>query len=189
MTALTVAGLSLPLVALCLVVAYVGSAVQSSLGIGLGILSAPVLALVDPSFVPAVIVIWVLPLSVGVAVADRHHVESGRIGIALIGRVPGVVVGALIVSRVSETLLGILVALTVMLAVVASVTSRRFRPTNGAMLGAGFASGITGTAVGIGGPPMALTYQHEDRATMRSSLSAFFTIGTTFVDGRAHRRR
>ena len=179
MIALAVFGLSLPLVALCLAVAYVGSAVQSSLGIGLGILGAPVLALIDPAFVPAVIIIWVLPLSVGVAIADRHHVESGRIGTALLGRVPGVLVGAYVVAQVSETILGVLVAATVLLGIVASVTTRRFRPTNATMLGAGFASGVTGTAVGIGGPPMALTYQHEDRATMRSSLSAFFSIGTT----------
>jgi len=40
------------------------------------------------------------------------------------------------------------------------------------------ASGFAATTTGVGGPPMALTYQNSDPATMRATISAFFSIGT-----------
>ncbi|MEO1059470.1 MAG: sulfite exporter TauE/SafE family protein [Actinomycetota bacterium] len=180
MSALSIAGLWLPTALACVALAYVGAAVQATVGIGLGMLAAPVLALIDPSFVPVVIVVSVLPLSVAVTVADREHVQTRGIGLALLGRLPGVAVGAYLVARISDTILSVLVAAAVLAGVAASITSRRFQPTSTALFTAGFASGITGTSVGIGGPPMALTYQHDDRARMRSSLAAFFAVGTVF---------
>ncbi|MEM8618891.1 MAG: sulfite exporter TauE/SafE family protein [Actinomycetota bacterium] len=178
MIASSIAGLWLPTALACVALTYVGAAIQATLGIGLGMLAAPILALIDPSFVPVVIVISVLPVSVAVAVADRAHVETKGIGMALLGRVPGVAVGAFLVAHISDSVLSILVAAAVLAGVAASITTRRFQPTPSALFGAGFGSGITGTAVGIGGPPMALTYQHDDPARMRSSLSAFFAVGT-----------
>ena len=41
-----------------------------------------------------------------------------------------------------------------------------------ALVVAGLASGFAGTTTGVGGPPMALTYQNSDPATMRATISA-----------------
>src|SRR3546814_19579585 len=43
---------------------------------------------------------------------------------------------------------------------------------------AGVVSGVTGTAAGIGGPPLALLYQHRPGSTIRSTLAAAFLVGT-----------
>jgi uncharacterized protein len=43
---------------------------------------------------------------------------------------------------------------------------------------AGFASGVMGTATSIGGPPMALLYQHHEGAVLRSTLAVAFAFGT-----------
>ena len=53
-----------------------------------------------------------------------------------------------------------------------------FRPSDRSLMVAGLASGFAGTTTGVGGPPMALTYQNSDPATMRSTISAFFSIGS-----------
>src|SRR5690606_39990084 len=45
-------------------------------------------------------------------------------------------------------------------------------------LAAGMVSGTTGTAAGIGGPPIALLYQHRAGPVVRSTLSATFLVGT-----------
>jgi len=161
----------------CVLVIYLGATVQSSIGIGMGMIAAPLLALVDSSFVPTVLVIAVLPLSALVAWADRHHIEPRGVGVALIGRVPGAVIGALVAAALSTNVLGVLVAASVLLAVAASVSGRHFEPTEGHLAVAGLASGFTGTTTGVGGPPMALTYQHADPVVMRASLSAFFAVG------------
>ena len=92
--------------------------------------------------------------------------------------VPGTIAGALLVASMSDRVLAILVAGSVLLAVVASITGRLFRPTDRALVVAGMASGFAGTTTGVGGPPMALTYQNSDPATMRATISAFFAIGS-----------
>ena len=45
-------------------------------------------------------------------------------------------------------------------------------------LTAGAVSGVTGTAVGIGGPPVALLYQHQAGPVVRATLAATFLVGT-----------
>jgi hypothetical protein len=50
-------------------------------------------------------------------------------------------------------------------------------PRNAATIAsAGFVSGITGTATGIGGPPMGLVYQHAKGEQIRATLAMFFFL-------------
>nr|MCU0261750.1 sulfite exporter TauE/SafE family protein [Ilumatobacteraceae bacterium] len=161
----------------CVAVVMVGSAVQATIGIGMGMLAAPVLAMADPGFVPGAIVIAVIPLGVSVAVQGRHSIDRRGVVLALIGRLPGVVLGTVAVALLASEVLAVLVSLSVLLAVAATATRFRIRTTGPTLVTAGVASGFTGTATGIGGPPMALTYQHADPTTLRSTLGAFFTIG------------
>jgi uncharacterized membrane protein YfcA len=42
---------------------------------------------------------------------------------------------------------------------------------------AGATSGFTGTATGVGGPPMAITYQNADPLAARATLALFFGVG------------
>jgi uncharacterized membrane protein YfcA len=174
---MTVDGLPLLAALACVLVVYVGTTVQASLGIGLGMLSSPVLALVDTDFIPVAIIISVIPLSGSVAWSEREHIDRRGAGLLLIGRVPGVIIGALVVASFSDTLLGLLVAGSVIAAVVVSVVGRKFVAGGATLLLAGGASGFMATTTGVGGPPVALTYQHDTPETMRATISAFFTIG------------
>ena len=176
-------GLSTGAIAACLIAVYVGATVQASIGIGVGMIASPVLAFVDPDFIPAAILICILPMTFTVAWFDRAHVERRGVGVALIGRVPGIVLGAYVAASLSDTVLAVLVAASVLSAVVVSLTTKRFRPSDRSLMLAGMASGFTGTTTGVGGPPMALTYQHSDAATMRSTMSAYFSIGSLLSIG------
>lgn len=171
-------GLSLAMTIACIAVVFVAATVQASIGIGLGMIASPVLLFADPDFIPTAIMLAVLPLTFTVAWVDREHIEARDVGFALIGRVPGVIVGALVVAALSERVLAVMVAASVLLAVLASITGRLFEPTGRALVVAGLASGFAGTTTGVGGPPMALTYQNSDPATMRATISAFFAIGS-----------
>lgn len=175
---LTIVGLPLLGAIACLLVVYVGGVMQATTGIGVGIVSSPVLLQADPDFIPAAVVAAVLPLSFTVAWKDRAHVDRAGVTVAIIGRLPGIVLGVAVIAVVSDTTLGYLVAATVLLGVVASLTAKRFEPSMPALAAAGCASGFTGTAVGVGGPPIALTYQHSDPVTMRATISVFFSIGS-----------
>jgi len=173
-----IVGLSIWMAIACVAVVYVGAVVQASIGIGLGMIASPVLLLADSDFVPAAIMLAVLPLTFTIAWVDRAHVEPRDVGFAIAGRIPGTVAGALVVAALTDTVLAVLVATSVLLAVVASITGRLFRPTDRALVVAGLASGFAATTTGVGGPPMALTYQNSDPATMRATISAFFSIGS-----------
>ncbi len=170
-------GLPVAVAVACVLVVYVGATVQASIGIGLGMIASPMLALADTDFIPAAIMLAVVPLTFTIAWVDRQHIEPRDVGFALVGRVPGTIAGALVVATLSDRVLAVMVALSVLLAVVASITGRLFQPTSRALVVAGLASGFAGTTTGVGGPPMALTYQNSDPATMRATISAFFAIG------------
>jgi uncharacterized membrane protein YfcA len=176
-------GLSMAMVVACVTVVYVGATVQGSIGIGLGMIASPVLLVADSDFIPAAIMLAVLPLTFTIAWVDRQHIEPREVGFALGGRVPGTIAGALVVASLSDRVLAILVAGSVLLAVVASITGRLFRPTDRSLVVAGMASGFAATTTGVGGPPMALTYQNSDPATMRATISAFFSIGSVLSIG------
>lgn len=170
-------GLSVVMTIACVLIVYVGATVQASIGIGLGMIASPLLALADHDFIPVTVILAVIPLTFTIAWADRAHVAGRDVAYALVGRVPGVIVGAVLVAAISDRLVAVLVAASVLLAVAVSVSGRHVPTSDPVLLAAGLASGFAGTTTGVGGPPMALAYQRSDPATMRSTLSAFFAIG------------
>jgi uncharacterized membrane protein YfcA len=180
-----VAGLSLPMVLLCTALALIGSSVQGSLGFGLGMLTSPLFAMIDHSFVPVAMMLAVVPLTFGVAIRDRAHIDTSGFKWAILGRFPGVFIGLVALRAMNENLLAYAVASSVAIAVVISVvTSRRGQvvPTNATTLtSAGFASGFMGTVTSIGGPPMALVYKDGDPRTVRATIAAFFSIGVVIT--------
>jgi uncharacterized membrane protein YfcA len=172
-----IAGIPVWLALACVALVLVGAAVQGALGIGMGMIASPLLTIADHDFVPGAIVISVLPLSVAVIAQEYHRVDRRGAGLALLGRAPGVVLGAFATTWAGPRLLALLVSGSVLVAVVASLLGLRFRPTNRALVIAGVTSGFTGTATGVGGPPMAITYQHADPLTARATLALFFGVG------------
>ncbi len=161
-------------------IVFVGSATQASIGIGLGLLAAPTLTLIDPAFIPGAITISVVPLTVGMTIREYDHVDPA-IFRAVIGRFTGVLIGAWLLTRSGDGFIAVVVGLSVLLAVLASLTGIHFRPTRRNLLIAGTAAGFSGTVAGIGGPPMALTYQHTDPRTLRATLAVFNSIGSAFT--------
>ncbi len=166
---------------LCLVTVYIGATVQASVGIGLGMLSSPVLAIVDPAFVPVAIVVAVIPLSGLVAWSHRDHIDRDGARLMLAGRLPGVIVGVLVLAVLSERLLGVLVAVSVLAAVAVSVTGKKYRVGKAGLIAVGAAAGLMATTSGVGGPPVAIAYQHDTPATMRATISMFFSIGAVMT--------
>ncbi len=97
---------------------------------------------------------------------------------AFAGRVPGTVVGALAVAALPVLFLHVTIGLLVLLGVAVSVWAPRFQPTRRVLLGAGVISGVTGTVAAIGGPPIALVYQHASGPRIRATLALYFALGT-----------
>jgi uncharacterized membrane protein YfcA len=155
-----------------------GSLVQGGIGFGSLLIAAPLLVLIEPALVPGPALLSGFVLALLIAGRDRGGLEWRSVGWALGGRIPGSAVGALLLTVLPADGFPLLVGITVLGGVLASVTRLRLRPTRVTLTAAGFVSGITGTTTSVGGPPMALVYQHRAGEQLRATLSGFFVMGS-----------
>lgn len=166
--------------AYCIVAATImlASALQASIGFGIGMLSAPVVALVDPSLIPGTLIMVATLVTILVLARERQDIDLHGAKWALIGRVPGTLAGALLLALLPERGLAIMLALVVLLGV--GLTSFGWIPVarRRNVVLAGAASGVLGTATAIGGPPMALVWQGKEGPVLRSTMSGFFLVGS-----------
>ena len=81
------------------VAVVLAAALQASIGFGMGMLAAPVVALVDPGLIPGTLILLAVVVTLLVVLTERQHIDLGGTGWALAGRVPGTVAGALAGGR------------------------------------------------------------------------------------------
>ena len=155
----------------------VGAFVQGTVGMGFALIVAPVCGLVAPELLPVALLILMLPLNVFVAWRERGHLDLGGAGWITAGRTAGAVLGIWIIAAVSRGHLNLLIGLSTVLAALASLCAPRFAPGKVSFLAAGVVTGVTETATGIGGPPLALVYQHHHAPILRSTLALCFAVG------------
>jgi uncharacterized membrane protein YfcA len=156
------------------------SALQGTVGIGLGMVASPILLLIAPELVPAPLLMANFSLALLVSLRDRKGMRVAEIGPALAGRFPGALVGgalvALLAAGVLDVVLGSLLLGSVLLAARSAVALPMTRRN---LAVAGFVSGITGTAVSVGGPPIALVVRSLEGERLRGTLSGYFFVGGT----------
>lgn len=159
-------------------VVLVGALVQGSVGFGMAVVAAPLLALLDPALVPVPLLVLGLGYALLALRREPADVDWSGAAWALLGRVPGIAVGVAAVVALSARSFTVLVAVIVLVAAALSVTRWRPRPTPVALLVAGMVSGVGGTAASISGPPVALLYQGATGATVRATMAAYFSVGS-----------
>ncbi|MFW0797186.1 sulfite exporter TauE/SafE family protein [Gordonia sp. CPCC 205515] len=160
-------------IAVCL-----ASCMQASIGFGMGMLAAPVVALVEPSLLPGTLIASATVVSLMVVVRERTSLDLRGTGWALAGRIPGTIAGALLLMWLPERGLALMLAAVVLSGVVLAGLGWQPMPLRRNLATAGAASGLLGTATSIGGPPMALVMSGEEGAKVRSNMSAFFLVGS-----------
>lgn len=178
MTVTGILGIPLAPYLLASVAVAVGTCLQCSLGFGLGLLCAPLLALLDPAMVPGPLLLVAVVITAVLTVAGRRSLELHELGWALAGRVPGTALGAGVLLVLPTRGLQAFFGGTLLVAVLLSVIGLRPVVTRPALLGAGAISGVMGTAVSTGAAPLAWLLQDRHGHRMRASLSTFFFVGT-----------
>ncbi|BBY19221.1 permease [Mycolicibacterium litorale] len=154
------------------------SCMQASIGFGMGMLAAPVVAIVDPALIPATLIMLATMVTVLVVLRERQQIDLAGTGWALVGRVPGTVAGALLLAALPERALAIALAGVVLGGVVLTSVGWAPVPHRRNLVVAGAASGLLGTATSIGGPPMALVWQKVTGARLRGTMNGFFLVGS-----------
>lgn len=171
------AGTDWPIFALASLVIVAAAVAQSALGVGFGVVAAPVLAVIDPSLVPGTVMVLGAVTALIVALRDRARFHFGDLGFALAGRIPFSLLGGLTASVLPERLFLLVFAGLILAAVALSLSGLRIAPTRRNLFLAGCASGFMGTVTSVGTPPLAIVYQHAPGAEVRANLSAFFAVG------------
>lgn len=154
------------------------TAIQGSIGFGAGLIAAPVIALIAPDLLPALVVLLACLVTLLVTIRDRASLDLRGAAWALVGRIPGSVLGAWLAVAMSTAALSWLVAASVLIGVGSAYLGWRPAPTRPALITAGGLSGIMGTATAIGGAPMAIVWQGQPPARLRATMSAFFLVGS-----------
>lgn len=164
-------------VALLVLVVLVGATVQGMVGLGLNLVSAPVVTLVSPSLMPELPLVLAVLLPFFTLARERGDIDWPGLGWLLSARVPGVALGVLFLAMFSDRAVAISVAVMVLLAVALTLHSVEVPVRPSTLSTAGLLSGLAGTATSIGGPPAAILYQHRPPAQIRSTLAVLFTVG------------
>lgn len=155
----------------------VAAFVQGSTGLGFALIAAPVIGILQPLLLPVFLLIQMIPLNAYVAWRERHALD--RVGATWVsaGRVVGTFGGLWILLVVSASRLSLLIGVCTVAAALATLLAPPFHPGRRALLAAGLVTGVTETATGVGGPPLALVYQHRPAAVLRSTVAACFLVG------------
>lgn len=152
--------------------------IQGSVGFGYALVSAPLLALIAPELVPGPLMFSSMLLSVAAGARERGDIDWHGVWLTLIGRFPGVALGATAMAWLTTETMGLVFGSVVLLGVVLSVSGLRVRMNTRNLLATGFLSGVMGTMTSIGGPPLALVYQDSQGPRLRSTLNTCFAFGT-----------
>jgi len=156
----------------------VSAILQGAVGFGLGLLAIPVLIAFDLRFVPGPLLVAALTLHMLVLRRDRSGVDASGLTMLLSGRVLGTIPAALLLASLPLDGMKLLLAGVVLAGAIMGALHSNPRPTRLALFTAGTASGFMATAAGLGGPPVALIYQHSPGVQLRGTLAAYFIIGT-----------
>jgi uncharacterized membrane protein YfcA len=151
--------------------------VQGAVGIGFALVAAPVVTLVDTDLMPGLLILLGFLLPVLTFWREVGHTRWTGLGWALGGRVPGTALGVLVVATVADQELAVAVGLVVLGAVALTWFAVRIPERPATLAGAGMVSGVTGTAVSIDGPPVAIVLQHLSGPELRATMSAYFVGG------------
>ena len=155
-----------------------GAVVQGSVGFGFALVVVPALTLIRPEVLPATVLLLTLPMALTMAVRERHAMNISGLAYLLFGRVVGTFGGVGLLLLVPDSHLSVLFGSLVVVAVIASSFSSEVGLRKRTQVVGGIASGVMGTAAGIGGPPLALIYQSRSGPQIRATLAVAFSMGT-----------
>ncbi|HEX2149115.1 MAG TPA: sulfite exporter TauE/SafE family protein [Actinomycetota bacterium] len=162
--------------------AAAGSLVQGSVGFGFSLISAPLMALIDPRLVPGPATVASAALNLMTLYRTRGGPADWRgVRWAGAGLVPGTVAAGVMLAAMSAHFVAVTVGVLVLIAVLLSAAGITIRRSAGSMLTIGMVSGFMGTVATVGGPAMALAYQHDSGPVIRATLNRFFLAGTVIT--------
>ena len=159
---------------------FAGALIQGTLGVGFALVVVPVMAWLAPDLLPVAVLLLMLPINALVIAREHRHIHWGGIFWVSAGRFIGTFSGLWLLANASARNLDLLVGITLIATTILSLLAPPVASGRKTLTGAGLVTGITETATGIGGPPLALAYQHAVPQVMRPTIAVCMAIGQIF---------
>jgi uncharacterized membrane protein YfcA len=144
----------------------------------MALVAAPILVLIDARLVPGPLTASSFVLCSLLALRDRAHADLDRVRFSMLGNVAGAFAGAFVLTLLDPRGFAVLFGLLVLLGVGLSATGLHVAVTRRTALGAGVLGGFMSATSSIGGPPVALVYQHAGADRFRGTLSTYFVVSS-----------
>lgn len=155
----------------------IASFIQGSVGIGFALIAAPVMGVIQPSLLPVTVLILMIPLNILVSYNEKEHIEWSSVTWVTLGRFFGTFFGLWLIIVLATNQLKIAVGVFTVVAATIALFMPKFTPNKKLSINVGMITGITETATGIGGPPLAIYYQFATASVLRSSVAVCFLLG------------
>src|SRR5699024_1994472 len=150
-------------------VVLVSAFVQGSTGMGFAMILAPVVTFIDPSLIPVMLLVLMIPLNFYVAVRERGHIDWTGVSWISIGLFAGSLAVLWILLLVILQRLSLLFAWSTLVVAIIALFAPRFSLNRPVLAAVVLITGVTETSTGVGGPPYALAYQHSPGPELRST--------------------
>lgn len=166
------------LIAATFTVVIIGSVVQFGMGMGFGMVAAPLLALIDPTLVPISAIFLGVLTSLGVVIEDRRNIRWNEVSLYLSGRFVGVLIASFLLSKLTNQKSFILIfGILTLIAILISLIGFKFKFNKRNIHIVGQVSGFMGTLTAVSAPPVAILYQDHKLNESRATMAAFFLTG------------
>lgn len=160
------------------VVMVVASTVQSSVGMGQGLLSSPLLRLLHPELLPGPVVLAGFLTSFVLMLRNSRRSDVRETLPAIAGRAVGIGLAVALLAVLSERGLTLTIGGIVLLLVVLRLAGLKIERTPRALASAGIASGVGGAIAGLGGAPLGLLFEQHARARdFRGPMGVIMAVG------------
>lgn len=181
--------ISATVLVLALAAVALSTFVQFATGSGFGILGGPLLLLIDPSLVPATLLLLTVVVMAAVVWTERRGLTHVDLGWAALGAVPAAIAAVWLVRVMDQQITELVVGVAIAGGAVAGLTGWTVRQTRSTLIVAGVLGGALSTIAASPGPPVIVVYRTEDVSRYRGNLSLFFlvtslvSLGTLVVSG------
>jgi uncharacterized membrane protein YfcA len=156
---------------------FVSAFAQGASGMGFAMLAAPVVSLFAPGLIPVMLLVLMIPLNAYIGWRERSAIDWRGVKLISIGRFLGTFLGLWILFIVNLHQLTLLIGWSTLIAAIVALLSPSFNMNRAGLGAVGLITGVTETSTGVGGPPLALAYQHKRGPVLRSTVALCFLVG------------
>lgn len=159
-------------IALVIGFAALGAMVQGCIGIGIGLVAAPVLVSIDPAFAPGPLLLIGQVVGLRHVFAEREFIDRAALRNVFIGLPFGLAAGLTILLMIDGRVLSIIVGTATALAAASILLGAHLARSRAVEVGAGGVMAFASITAALPGPPLVIAFSDMKPATMRGTASA-----------------